>query len=366
MKFLNKSRGRHSITAAVAVSLFIAGYAHAKAPADIVSNPIKVFIPNKQDVTKVSESTWKPPVKAAKPWYICASFPTMQDPYWVAAAYGVITEAKRLGVKVDILNAGSFSNLSVQVNHLNDCAAKGADAVLVAPISSDGVAQPVASLKKSGIPVINIIPRIASDANLAGRATLDYYQVGLASAQYLKESVGNAAVKVALFPGPAGAEWASRTVDGFKTGIKGTKIELVTAKYGNTDKNTQYNLIADTLSAVPNLDWIIGNAVAADAAVGAVKAAGRQGKVKIGSTYQTGPVKAEIQEGTVQWALSDNVVWMGSIGIDMAVKALEGTLEQGIEIWPVPRKLTKENAQSEASAAGFAPEGYKPVFSVRP
>ncbi len=352
-------------SAMLAACLFTTS-AYAQETADIVSKPIKVFVPDKNDVTKVSETIWTPPAKAAKKSYICVSFPTMQDPYWIAANYGIVTEAKRLGVEVDILNAGSFTNLSTQVNQLNDCAAKGAEAVLVAPISAEGVASAVASLKKSGIPVINIIPRIAEGANLAGRSTLDYYQVGIASAQYLKESVGDAKVKVALFPGPPGADWAVRTIDGFKAGIKDSKIELVTIKFGDTDKNTQYNLVADTLNAVPDLDWVVGNAVAADAAIGAIKAAGLTSKVQIGSTYQTGPVRTGIEQGAIRWALSDNIVLMSSIGLDMGVKAIEGSLEPDTEIWPVPQKLTRENVMAEASSGGFAPDGFKPVFSVKP
>lgn len=351
---------------AIGAQGYVSAMAFAQDPSEVFSKPIKVFIPDKNDVKKVSEAVWQPPTKAGKKGYVCVSFPTMQDPYWIAANYGIVTEAKRLGVQVDILNAGSFSNMSAQVNQLSDCAAKGADAVLVAPISTDGVSSAVSSLKKTGIPVINIIPRIASDANLMGRSTLDYYQVGIANAKYLKESVGDSAAKIALFPGPAGADWAARTLEGFKVGIADSKIELVAIKYGDTDKNTQYNLVADTLNAFPNLDWVIGNAVAADAAVGAVKASGLSGKVKIGSTYQTTPVRDGIKRGNIEWALSDNVVLMASIGLDMAVKAIEGSLEEGTEIWPIPQKLTKENAASEAALAGFAPDGFKPVFSVEP
>jgi protein TorT len=333
---------------------------------DLVSKPIPVLIPDAKDIQKTTKSTWTPPEKATKSVYVCVSFPTMQDPYWVAVNYGIVTEAKRLGITLDILNAGSYNNLSTQINQINDCAAKGADAIMVAPISVDGVAQTISSLKKSGIPVVDFVPRIPNGEDLAGRSTIDYYQVGLSCGQYLKESVGDAAVKVALFPGPPGADWTARTFMGFKDGIAGSKITLVTNKYGDTDKNTQYNLIADTLNATPDLDWVVGNAVAADAAIGAIKAAGLEGKVKIGSTYQTEPVRTGLKNGTIEWSLNDNGVLQGSIAVDMAVLAAEGTLPAGTEVWPIPQKLTKENADSEVAASGFAPSGFKPVFSVSP
>lgn len=333
---------------------------------ELFSKPVEVFVPNPSDMTDVETSTWEPPAPVDRDIFICASFPTMQDPYWLAANYGIVTEARRLGVTLDILNAGSFKNLSTQVSQLNDCAAKGADAVLVAPISAEGVSSAVRALSKAGIPVVNIIPRIADGTDLAGRSTLDYYQVGVASAQYLLEEIGDAEANVALFPGPPGADWAARTVQGFESVIAGTNVNLVTTKFGNTDKSAQYNLIADTLNATPDLDWVVSNAVGADAAVSAISAAGLAGKVKIGSTYQTGPVRDAILEGTIEWALNDNVAVMASIGLDMAVKAISGDLDEGMEVWPVPQKLTIENADAIETVAGFAPEGYEPVFSVSP
>jgi len=333
---------------------------------DLVAKPIPVMVPDANDIKKTTNSTWTPPDKSDKSIYVCVSFPTMQDPYWVAINYGVIAEARRLGISLDILNAGSYNNLSTQINQINDCAVKGADAIMIAPISVDGVAQTISSLKASGIPVINFVPRIPSDDGLAGRSTIDYYQVGLASAGYLKESVGDAAVKVALFPGPPGADWTTRTTQGFLDGIAGTNITMVTNKFGDTDKNTQYNLVADTLSATPDLDWVVGNAVAADAAIGAIKAAGLEGKVKIGSLYQTEPVRTGLRDGSIEWSLSDNAIWQGSIAVDMAVLVTQGKLPVGTEVWPIPQKLTRENADSSIAEAGFAPDGFKPVFSVSP
>lgn len=340
------------------------GAARADAETDLVSKPIPVLIPDEKDIRRTTASTWTPPEKARQQIYVCVSFPTMQDPYWIAINYGIVAEAKRLGISLDILNAGSYNNLSTQINQINDCAAKGADAIMIAPISVEGVAQTIASLKNSGIPVVNFVPRIPDGTNLAGRSTIDYYQVGLASAEYLKASVGDAAIKVALFPGPPGADWTARTYEGFKDGIAGTGITLVSNKYGDTDKNTQYNLVADTLNATPDLDWVVGNAVAADAAIGAIKAAGLDGKVKIGSTYQTEPVRTGLRDGTIEWALNDNAVWQGSIATDMAVLAVQRELPAGAEVWPIPQKLTKDNADAAAAATGFAPHGFKPVFSV--
>ena len=50
--------------------------------------------------------------KASKPWEICVSFPHMKDAYWLAVDYGVAEEAKRQGVKMQLVEAGGYTELA--------------------------------------------------------------------------------------------------------------------------------------------------------------------------------------------------------------------------------------------------------------
>src|SRR5436190_739338 len=43
---------------------------------------------------------------AAKKWNMCVSFPHMKDAYWIAVDYGVVSESRRLGVKMQLVEAG--------------------------------------------------------------------------------------------------------------------------------------------------------------------------------------------------------------------------------------------------------------------
>ena len=51
---------------------------------------------------------YSPLEKAAKPWNICVLFPHMKDTFWVAVDYGVVEEAKRLGVNMTLYQAGGY------------------------------------------------------------------------------------------------------------------------------------------------------------------------------------------------------------------------------------------------------------------
>ena len=62
---------------------------------------------------KIAEYT--PLEKASKPWNICVLFPHMKDTFWVAADYGVVEEAKRMGVNMTLYQAGGYENLPKQL-----------------------------------------------------------------------------------------------------------------------------------------------------------------------------------------------------------------------------------------------------------
>jgi protein TorT len=67
-----------------------------------------------------TEITSTPLEKAEKKWNICVLFPHLKDSSWVAVAYGVVEEAKRLGVQMTLLQAGGYENLPKQISQWDD------------------------------------------------------------------------------------------------------------------------------------------------------------------------------------------------------------------------------------------------------
>ena len=56
-----------------------------------------------------------------------------------AVDYGVAEEAKQLGVQMQLLEAGGYTNLNKQISQIEDCVASGAEAVIIGAISLDGL-----------------------------------------------------------------------------------------------------------------------------------------------------------------------------------------------------------------------------------
>src|SRR2546428_12613633 len=65
---------------------------------------------------KKIKNQYTPLPHAAKKWNICVSFPHMKDAYWTAVDYGVVAESKRLGGKMQLVEAGGYHKPSQEEN----------------------------------------------------------------------------------------------------------------------------------------------------------------------------------------------------------------------------------------------------------
>lgn len=307
---------------------------------------------------------YEPLSKASKAWDICVSFPHMKDAYWLAVDYGVVAESKRLGVKMQLVEAGGYTNLNTQISQIEDCVARGADAVVIGAISFDGLNNIVKEVRNKDIPVIDVINGMSSK-NLTAKSLVSFREMGFKAGEYIakKHPAGGSEIKVAWFPGPPGAGWVEAGNEGFQKGIAGSAIKVVETKYGDTGKEVQLNLVEDTLEAHPDIQYVVGTAVTAEAAVGLLRSRGLLGKVKIMSYYFTPGVYQGIKRGQILAAPTDSTVIQGRVAIDQAVRALEGksfTKHVGPQLYVID----ESNINSFDRDAALAPDSFKPTFTV--
>ncbi len=305
---------------------------------------------------------YTPPQKASKPWNICVLYPYMQDSYWVSVSYGLTEEAKRLGVNVTALQAGGYSNLPKQLSQFDDCLASKADAILIAAVSEGGTAAKIAESVGKGVVTIGLVNDLL-EAPVTAKITQDVRQKGLESGEYLVKQLGDKGGNVVAFPGPQGSGWAERYMDGFTQALKGTKVKLLAAQFGEASIPAQQKLVEDAIQTYPDMTAIWGGAPTAEAAIGAVKEAGLE-NVAIVASYENETMLKAVKDGEVSAVATEYPVIMGRIGIDLAVSALEKKLEYKTLIVPVGL-VTKDNVATFDTTQIFAPEGTRPVFSVK-
>lgn len=313
---------------------------------------------------KVSQVDYVALPKAAEPWNLCVSFPHLKDSFWLAANYGIVEEAKRLGVRIVVLDAGGFTQLNNQISQIENCVAGGAKAVIVGAISQDGLGNLVAELKRKNIPVVDAYNGMTSKDVGARSLTLPRDE-GYRAGRYLAEKhpKGSKTVRVAWLPGPAGAGWVELFNSGFRDAIKDSAVEIAETKYGDTGKEVQARLVEDILQTHKDIDYVAGTAVTAEAAVPVLRARGLSSKVKVVSVYLTPGVYQGLKNKSIEASNMAPVVLVGRIAVDQAVRLIEGK-EVLRDVGPIGRMYTKDDIGTLKTDTVLAPAGFKPVFKV--
>ncbi len=165
------------------------------------------------------------------------------------------------------------------------------------------------------------------------------------------------------FPAPAGAGWVSAANQGFLDAVKGSAVKVLEPKFGDTGKEVQLKLVEDALQANPNIRYIAGTAVTAEAAQGVIRERGLQGKVDLLSFYMTPGVYEGIKRGFILASPADSMVIQGRIAVDQAVRILEGK-DYIKHVGPKIFVVDPSNIKDVSPTNILPPDGYKPVFNV--
>jgi len=307
---------------------------------------------------------YTPTGKPAAPLNICVSVPHMKDAYWVAVDYGVTQEAKRQSVQMTVLEAGGYTNLAKQISQIEDCVASGAQAVILGAISADGLNNLIKELSSQGIPVIDFMNGVTSK-DVAAKSLVSFREMGAGAGTYIarKHPTGSGKVKVAWFPGPAGAGWVEAGNQGFLKAVDGSDVDVVDTRYGDTGKEVQLKLVEDALQANSDLTYIVGTAPTAEAAIEVLKQRGLTDKVKVISYYITPSIYEGIVKTEILAAPSDLAVIQARIAVDQAIRILEDK-DYIRHAGPKLAVVDQENAASFDLYSSVAPADFKPVFTV--
>ena len=353
------------LSLAIAVTLLTL----SAAMAEDTWNPaeIDVWSPPFNADHKHAAQQYTPPGLASRPWRICASIPHLKDDYWLAVNFGLINEAKRLGVALNLYEAGGYENLATQQNQIAECVTKNnAQALIVGAISADGLNSVIADYSGKGIPVIDLINGVSSD-KIAARVAADFYDMGLAAGKYLAafHSDKSKTANVAWFPGPAGAAWVAAGDKGFRAALNGSSLSVLDGGFGDTGVAAQTRLIEAMLDSHPDIDFIAGTAVSAEAAVQVLQKRNLEQRIKVIAYYFGPGIYRGIKRGAILAAPSDSQAVLARIAIDQAVRALEKQeliRHLGVTIKVVDLKSLPEFDLNSS----IAPAGFRPIFSVAP
>jgi protein TorT len=333
------------------------GAAAADAPLWRLERPLVPFDESSPPV----RLDYRPLARAERNWRLCVLYPHLKDAYWLSVNFGMVEEARRLGVSFTLYEAGGYPNLERQREQLAACAASGADAIILGTVSYSGLSDEVERIA-GAMPVIAAVNDI-DDRGITAKAAVSWVEMGAVAGRFLAERHpgGSPPVRAAWFPGPAAAGWVRFVEQGFRSAIAGSAVEVVATFHGDTGREQQVLLVEEALERYPGIDYIVGSGPTAEVAVSILRMRGLEGRVGIVSTYMSHAVYRGIRRGRILAAPTDFAVLQGRLAIELAVRALEGRLAEP-HVGPAIVPVTPANVEAVGAAESLAPASFRAVF----
>ena len=303
------------------------------------------------------------PDQLSKKWFVCLLLPHATNDYWVAWLYGAIEEAKRTGIKLNILSAGGYQYVPKQLSQLEDCVTLGADAIVLVATSTTGLNTAIEAAVDKGVVIIDSGNGTTSKVP-QGRSIVSFEKVGYQIAQYLvkKHPKGSGKVKLLYLGGPPGATYIEFLHKGFLAGVEGSEIEIVAELFGSPDKSSQMKLVEDGLVTYPDIQYICCCTVAVEGAMEIFQAK-RLTDIELIGAFATPVVEEAMKTGEVLAMASDRAVYWARMSIDMAIQILEGR-DIVRDSAPAPFMIDAASVHTYDRTTTLAPKDWTVIWKV--
>ena len=292
---------------------------------------------------------------------ICVLVPHFKDEYWLSVGYGLEQEARRHAVDLLFFEAGGYRSRAEQIAQLNDCAARGVDAVLLGAVTSDHpeLLSAIADVSRK-VPVFGLVNELNSK-NLSGRIGVDWAQMGQVLGTYLaiRHPAGSPVRRAVLISGPSEAGWTGPLEQGLRDGLAQSSIDIAAVFRTDTGLRQQLAAVEDAFATFPDLDLLIGTAPAVEAAIGLVTATDRQSDVALASTYISHTIKRSVMNGRVLAVPFDDPRQQGALAIRQVLKVLDRGRPAGRE---GPGVLLIDGSRGRIGTVELSPADYFPVI----
>lgn len=242
--------------------------------------------------------------------------------FWVIARRGLEKAAAELpNYDVQMYVPGEMS-AAAQKRVMEDLLAKNVAAMTISPVNPDNsteilnqVAAKAALFTVDGdAPKSNRIMYIGTDNTAAGRS----------HGELIKKALPNGG-KIMLFVGTMDAANSQERVKGIKEVLAGTKIEIIDIRTDGGDQAKAKANVEDTLTKYPNIDLLSGLwAYNTPQIYNAVKAAGKEGKVKIVGFDEDQQTLKGISEGVIEATVVQQPYEFGYQSVKELAKYVEG------------------------------------------
>ncbi|MDF2155410.1 TMAO reductase system periplasmic protein TorT [Vibrio sp. CAU 1672] len=300
---------------------------------------------------------------------VCAIYPHLKDSYWLSVNYGMVKEAQKQGIELRVLEAGGYPNKTRQEQQLALCTQWNADAIILGTVDPQAYKH---NLKNwvGNTPVFATVNHLELDENqqtlLKGVVGVDWYWMGYQAGKFLAERhpAGSGQTNIALLLGPRTKGGTKPVTRGLNDAIKDSDIHVSHRLWADNDKELQRNLVQRTLDQ-GNVDYIVGSAVAMEAAISELRSANKSNEIGLVSIYLSHGVYRGLLRDKILFAPTDKMVEQGRLSLLQATRYLRNQAYEK-QASPTIEPLTPDNLRKDTIQDSLSPSEYRPTFRVKP
>jgi ABC-type sugar transport system substrate-binding protein len=247
------------------------------------------------------------------------------DPFYITMTCAAQTEAARLGVKFTADGSAQW-DVSVQRPIVDAVAAAHPDGLMIAPVDTTALTPSLKQIQASGTKVALVDTSVTDQSVGFTRISSDNEAGGRVAADALGKLMGGhgSAIVISVTPGISTTD---ARIKGFTEEMKARYpgITLLPTLYDNDLPATAASEISATLAAHPDLGGVFaGNTNTGQGIATGLRAAGKEGVVKV-AAFDAEPAEVQsLRDGTLQVLVAQDPAAIGRDGVDQLVDALDG------------------------------------------
>jgi ribose transport system substrate-binding protein len=242
--------------------------------------------------------------------------------FWTIARKGTEKAAADLpNVEVDF-KINSDNTAAEQQRIVDDLLAKGVDGIAISPVDPDNQTQMLNRVAGQALVITQ-----DSDAVNSKRACYvgtDNVAAGRQAGELIKEALPKGG-NIVVFVGTMDAANAQQRLKGIKEAIYGSKVNILDVRTDNTDRVRAKSNASDALVKYSDVGALVGLwSYNGPAIVGAVRDAGKTGKVKIICFDEEDETLQGVKDGSIMATVVQQPFEFGYKSIELMSKALGG------------------------------------------
>ncbi len=268
----------------------------------------------------------------------------MTNAFTIELSDAVKAKAAELGVELTVYDGGQ--DAAKQISQVETAISQGISAIIIEPVSVDGITPAIEAAKKAGIPVVTVNQKITQQELANSFVGVSHVEGGELEMRTAIEAIGGKG-NIAILLGPLGSDAQLGREEGYnKVLAEYPDVEVVFSQTANWKTDEALKIVENWLQTGTQIDAIVAqNDGMALGALKAVEDAQMQDQIKVYGLDAVPDALAAVKDGRLAATVSQSTAEQGAGAMEAAYKIVTGETVDA-EILVGHTLITVENVDS--------------------